>query len=280
MKPWDSVGSADLYRGDCLTFLEEYEGDPFGLTVTSPPYNLGMEYDGVSDRWAYDDWCDWLEQVLRLTRERTIESGRLCLNVPIDTAKFGRQPVYADALFRMLAAGWDYHATIVWNEGNVSGTAYGSWASPSAPNVVSPAEMVIVASNGEYKRPKLDQTILITPAEFKAWRIATWNIPGESAKRIGHPCPYPLKLVDRLLKLYSYQEDLIFDPFVGSGTTSVAASRLGQRSVGVDLSEEYLKLAEKRLRASAFLKATATELVGEVLVDADGNTWRTAPLPA
>lgn len=273
MKPWGSVGSTDLYRGDCLNFLEAYNGDPFSITVSSPPYNLGKEYDEIADRWGYDDWCGWLEQVLRLTRDHTIESGRLCLNVPLDTAKYGLQPVYADVVNLVRAAGWDYHTTIVWNEGNVSGTAYGSWASPSAPNVISPAEMVIVACNGDYKRPKLDKTPMITADEFKLWRIATWNIPGESAKRMGHPCPYPVKLVDRLLKLYSYKEDLVFDPFLGSGTTSVAANNLGQRSIGVDVSEAYLEISKSRLMGAQ--RSTGSE----ARVDAEGNTWVTEPLP-
>lgn len=270
---WDAVGAAQLYRADCLTFLEEYDGPPFGITVSSPPYNLDKQYDTVSDRHGYEDWCQWLEQVLKLTLAQTIMGGRLCLNVPLDTNKYGPRPVYRDVCNLVEAAGWNYRTTVVWNEGNVSGTAFGSWASPSAPNVVSPAEMVIVASNGEWRRGKIG-TSMVTGTEFGLWRIGTWSIPGESAKRMGHPCPYPVKLVERCLKMFAIKEDLVFDPFVGSGTTSVAASMLGMASIGIDVSEAYLKIAEARLLG------TQVSTGSEAILDADGNTWVTEPFIA
>lgn len=233
---------ADLICGDFLKVAGELP--KAHLVVTSPPYNLGKEYGEQCDDSREDYW-EWTEGWLRALWDCTHPCARVCVNIPLDVR--GGQPFYTRFVQVALYCGWRYRTSIVWAEGNISRrTAWGSWRSPSAPNIIAPVEMIVVLYRDQWKLPRKGEAD-ITRDEFMEWTLGLWSFPGESAKRIGHPAPFPVELPKRLIKLLSYRGDTVLDPFCGSGTAIVAACALGRYAIGVEIHEEYLKIARKRL---------------------------------
>ena len=192
---------------------------------------------------------DWLTNVFNWTKS----TGRLCLNVPLDKNKGGQQSVGADITQLAKEVGWKYHSTIIWNEQNISRrTAWGSWLSASAPYVIAPVELILVLYKDIWKRNYKGQSD-ITKDEFMLWTNGVWTFNGESKKRIGHPAPFPQELPYRCIKLFSYIGDLIFDPFLGSGTTTLVAEKLNRNYIGIEIDEVYYNLALERNRHKALL---------------------------
>ncbi len=227
-----------------LTLLHDGSID---LTITSPPYNLDVSYDGYVDALPYDRYLVWVGEWARALLRVSRSGGRLCVNIPLDSNKGGKHAVYADYVRVLGEAGWQYQTTIVWNEQNISRrTAWGSWLSPSAPFVTAPVEMVPVFYKDSWRRPRGTRETDLERDEFLEWTLGTWDFRGENSRKLGHPAPFPLELPRRLIKLYSYRDDVILDPFLGSGTTAVAAKLLGRRCIGIDCSTEYCRLAADR----------------------------------
>ncbi len=229
------------------------------LAVTSPPYNVGIGYKGskYDDEISYDDYLQfskkWIGNVFYWMRP----TGRLCINVGLDKSKHGKKPTCADLTRIALDAGWKYHCTIIWNEGTISKrTAWGSWLSASAPHVIAPVESIIVLYKNEWKRNRKGPST-IQRDEFMEWTNGLWTFGG--AKKNGHPAPFPQELPERCIKLFSYLDDAVLDPFAGSGTTIIAAMKNGRRSIGIELSKEYCNLAERRIRE----EASQTQLLNE-----------------
>ncbi len=224
------------------------------LTITSPPYNLGKLYNGSAegDSMNYKDYPftkKWLSNCYYWTKS----SGRLCVNVSLDKNKNGKQPLSSDITQLAIKAGWKYHATIIWNEGNISRrTAWGSWKSASAPHVIAP-ETIIILYKDQWKRKHPGEND-ITGDEFKDWVKGVWSFGGESAKRIGHEAPFPRELPRRCIKLFSFIGDTIFDPFLGSGTTLIEAIMHRREAIGLELEEKYCALAKKRINKECKVK--------------------------
>ena len=220
----------------------------FDLTITSPPYNVGLDYNGVDDTISYESYLDFTEKWLRNVHKWTADTGRLCLNIPLDKNKQGKRSVGADITTIAKKIGWEYQTTIIWNEGNISrNTAWGSWLSASAPSIIAPVELIVVFSKGAWKRNRKGIST-IHKNEFMDWVKGVWNFNGESAKRVGHPAPFPRELPRRCIKLFSYKEDKILDPFAGSGTTLLEAISQCRRAYGLEIDSEYRKLAIRRIR--------------------------------
>lgn len=224
-----------------------WEDEVFDLTVTSPPYNVNLGYNAQDDGGTYADYLlfmeKWLENVYRWTKPH----GRLCVNIPLDKNKLGKQAVGADVTDIARRVNWRYQTTIIWNEGTISRrTAWGSWMSASAPSIIAPVELIVVFSKGDWKKtPKGESTI--GKEEFMEWTLGMWTFNGESAKRVGHPAPFPLELPKRCIRLFSYKGDAVFDPFAGSGTTLAQAVRDGRRAYGNEIDADYRRLALGRI---------------------------------
>jgi len=221
------------------------------LVVTSPPYNVGMEYGAHEDDSSYGDYLDvaraWMQRCFAWLKD----DGRFCLNVPLDKNKGGQQSVGADLTAIAKAVGFQYHATIVWNEGNISRrTAWGSWMSASAPYVIAPVELIVVLYKQSWKKTSGSKESDITRDEFMAWTNGLWTFGGESAKRVGHPAPFPMELPRRCIKLFSYVGDTVLDPFAGSGTTLMAAAMLGRDAIGIEIDPAYCRLAVERIESA------------------------------
>jgi len=241
-------GQIKLLLNDFLKVdLEELRGR-VNLIVTSPPYNVGMEYGTIDDSIGYEEYLRFTERYLKRFYELLADDGRVCLNIPLDKNKGGIQSVYADVVCLAKKVGLKYQSTIVWNEQNISRrTAWGSWLSASAPYIIAPVEMVVLLYKEDWKRRDRGKTT-ISREEFIEWTNGMWTFPGENRKALGHPAPFPLELPLRCIKLFSYEGDLVLDPFVGSGTTMVACRKLNRRGVGIDINKNYLKLAVKRIK--------------------------------
>lgn len=222
------------------------DDDSVHLIVTSPPYALDVAYHegGDVDAVAWDAFMYlWLREAQRVTAP----NGRLALNVPLDTTAGGYRPTYAVAVAAALRAGWTYRSSIVWRDDTITKTtARGSVDSASAPHIIARVEMIALFSKGPWMRHARAASDLHRD-EWLSWTDGLWDFPGESSGWEGHPAPFPLRLPHQLVKLLSFPGDVVLDPFCGSGTTLLAAMRLGRQAVGYDRSPAYVESTLRRL---------------------------------
>ena len=236
-----------LINGNSLNenlFAEQF----IDLIVTSPPYNVGIEYNSNDDELSYEKYLEFSKKWMTNCYQWSNSQARFLLNIPLDKNKGGHHSVGADLTTIAQKVGWLYHSTIIWNEGNISRrTAWGSWQSASAPYVIAPVELIVVLYKEQWKKTNGTKKSDITKEEFMQWTNGMWVFNGESKKRIGHPAPFPKELPYRAIKLFSYENDLVFDPFTGSGTTLIVAENTHRRSVGVEIDSQYCELAKNRI---------------------------------
>lgn len=245
-----------LLQGDSLQ-EDTFKGEFADLIVTSPPYNVGIEYNSNDDELSYEQYLLFSRKWMRNCYVWANNQARFCLNIPLDKNKGGSKSVGADLTLIAQEVGWKYKSTIIWNEGNISRrTAWGSWKSASAPVVIAPVELIVILYKNEWKKTLGTKISDISSEEFKLWTQGVWTFNGESKRRIGHPAPFPTELPCRCIKLFSYQNDVVFDPFCGSGTTLLVANANERRAVGLEIDTEYCTLAKNRL-----LKEMATCII-------------------
>ena len=236
----------EIYNADIIDFnIGENLVD---LIITSPPYNVDMKYGSSNDELTYKDYLDFSKGWMKSSFEIAKDDCRFCLNIPLDKNKGGHNSVYADLVAVAKEVGWNYFTTIVWNEGNISRrTAWGSWLSASAPYVIAPVEMIAVFYKKQWKKLNKGQSD-ISRDDFMGWTNGLWTFNGESAKRVGHPAPFPIELPKRCIQMFSYVGDVIFDPFLGSGTTLIATALLDRKGIGTDIDKTYCELALSRVK--------------------------------
>jgi len=253
---------ADPFRTGDSRHMDDLPDGSVALVVTSPPYFAGKQYeeeltrDGIPG--SYREYLQLLTDVFAECK-RTLEAGgRIAVNV----ANLGRKPyrslsadvieILQDKLHLLL------RGEIVWRkgEGAAGNCAWGSFRSPANPVLRDVTERVVVASKGRFDRAKsardreradLPHVATLPTDEFMAATLDVWDIPPESARRVHHPAPFPVELPERLIRLYTYERDLVLDPFMGSGSTLVAAARLDRRYVGYDLDPQYAAIARERV---------------------------------
>lgn len=226
-------------------FMLEIPDNSVDLMITSPPYNVSKEYD---DDLSLDEYLELLQKVFLETYRVLVNGGRACVNV----ANVGRKPYIplSDYLSRiMIDIGFNMRGEIIWNKASSASpsTAWGSWKSASNPILRDIHEYILVFSKGDYKKDKRNKENTISRDDFIEWTKSIWTMKAESAKRIGHPAPFPEELPYRLIQLYSYKGDIILDPFMGSGTTALASLKSGRNFIGYEVKEEYVRLAYDRL---------------------------------
>lgn len=219
------------------------------LVVTSPPYNVDIQYGEHVDAIPYDKYVAFTRDWLISCYEWLKPHGRICVNIPFETAKGGKHTVYADYVQLMKQIGYEHYTTAIWTKGNCPRAGWGTWMSPKAPLVMPPAESIIVACKGGWKRDDADgKQSDITKAEFVRWADCVWQMHCENRVRLGHPAPFPIELPRRCIKLFSFIGDTVLDPFLGSGSTMIAAFRHDRNCIGFDIDEKYCNLATRRIK--------------------------------
>lgn len=235
-----------IYNDDILK-IKDIKKESIDLIITSPPYNVDIKYNSHNDKMDYATYIDFTKEWLTKCYELAKEDGRFCLNIPLDKNKDGQQSMCADITTIAKEVGWNYHSTIIWNEGNISKrTAWGSWLSASAPYVIAPVEVIVVLYKKFWKKQHSGKSD-IEKNEFLEWTNGVWSFSGESKKKIGHPTPFPVELPRRCIKLFSYVDDTILDPFLGSGSTLIACLATKRKGIGVDIDKHYCALAKRRI---------------------------------
>jgi len=241
--------------GDSAEVLKKIPDNSVDLVFTSPPYNFGLDYDNHKDGTKWDDYFDKLFEVFRECIRVLKYGGRIVVNV---------QPLFSDYIpIHHIISDFFMKNKLIWrgeilwekNNYNCKYTAWGSWKSPSNPYMKYTWEFLEIFCKGDLKHKGTGEDADITGYEFKKWVYAKWDIaPERNMKDYGHPAMFPEKLVERVLKMFSYENDVILDPFNGVGTTTKVAKQFNRKFLGIDLSEEYCKKAEERLKGVSHQK--------------------------
>jgi site-specific DNA-methyltransferase (adenine-specific) len=228
--------------------MRELPDGSIALMVTSPPYHVGKEYDSGA---SFGEYLGLLERVFAETHRVLEPGGRAVVNV----ANLGRRPyVPLAALVSVMMTerlGYLMRGEVVWRKGRgASGScAWGSWRSAANPTLRDLHEYCLCFSKGRMDRARKGVST-IDRDEFLAATLSVWDIAPESARRVGHPAPFPVALPRRFIQLYTYAGDVVLDPFMGSGSTAVAAVVSGRHFVGYETDPAYVAAAESRLRAA------------------------------
>jgi DNA modification methylase len=258
--------------------MDVIEDGSVALVVTSPPYFAGKKYEEELDREgvpsSYLEYLEMLRGVFAECKRKLEPGGRIAVNV----ANLGRKPYRSLSADVIKILQDDLHlllrGEVIWqkSEGASGSCAWGSFKSAANPVLRDLTERVVIASKGRFDRALstsqreaegLPFENSLSSDEFMAATLDVWEIPPESARRVGHPAPFPVELPERLIRLYTYADDLVLDPFMGSGSALLAAARLGRRYVGYDLDPAYVAIARARVAAS--------EVVAEPLFREDGG---------
>jgi len=250
LKPFlDRIICADAR--DVMASLPEESID---IIVTSPPYNFGLEYDAdhQEDAMQWEAYFETIDTIWRACARVLKPGGRICVNV---------QPLFSDYIpthhvfsRQLTEAGLLWKGEILWEKHNYNCkyTAWGSWKSPSMPYLKYTWEFIEVFCKRSHKKTGDRSDIDISGDEFKKWVYAKWEIaPERNMRKYGHPAMFPEALVERLLKLFSYQGDVVLDPFNGVGTTALVAFKHNRHYIGIDISDEYCNTARRRLGAAS-----------------------------
>lgn len=226
--------------------MEELPDNSVHLMVTSPPYNVGKEYD---ENLTLNEYRAFLKRIWNDVKRVLVPGGRVCINI----ANLGRKPyipLHAFIVEDMLDLGFLMRGEIIWNKASSgsSSTAWGSWLSAKNPTLRDIHEYILVFSKFSFTRANHeDRKPTISRNEFLELTKSVWTFGAESARKIGHPAPFPVELPLRCIKLYTFGNDVVLDPFIGSGTTAIAALMSNRHFVGYEIQESYAKIAEDRI---------------------------------
>ena len=225
--------------------MDELPDNSVHLMVTSPPYNVSKEYD---DDLSLNEYLNLLNTVWRETYRVLVPGGRACVNV----ANLGRKPyipLHTYIIEGMQEIGYLMRGEIIWNKASSASpsTAWGSWLSAANPVLRDIHEYILVFSKETFSRKKENRENTIKKEEFLEWTKSIWSFSAVSARQIGHPAPFPEELPHRLIQLYTFKDDVVLDPFVGSGSSCLSAIKDKRNYVGYDIDSGYVKLAENRI---------------------------------
>ena len=232
---------------DSQNVLQKLPNNCVDLVFTSPPYNFGLDYEDSNDDHNWDAYFKKLFRILDECIRVLKYGGRLIINV---------QPLFSDYIpSHHLISNYCIKKKLIWkgevlwekNNYNCKYTAWGSWKSPSNPYLKYTWEFIEIFCKGEMKKTGEKENIDISADEFKEWVVAKWSVaPERKMKKYDHPAMFPEKLVERVLKLFSYKNDIIIDPFNGAGTTTAIAKKLSRNYIGIDTSKQYCETARSR----------------------------------
>ena len=226
--------------------MEELPDCSVHLMVTSPPYNVGKEYD---DDLTLDEYRAFLRRVMAEVYRVLVPGGRACVNL----ANLGRRPylpLHAFVIQDMLELGFLMRGEIIWDKASSASpsTAWGSRCSPQNPTLRDTHEYILIFCKQTFSRANpFGRRPTISREEFLEFTKSVWRFPAEPATKVGHPAPFPVELPYRLIQLYTFEGEVVLDPFIGSGTTAIAALKTKRIFVGYDINPDYVSLANQRI---------------------------------
>lgn len=226
--------------------MNELPDQSIHIMVTSPPYNVGKEYD---DDLSLEEYLDFLHRVWKEVYRVLVPGGRACINI----ANLGRKPyipLHSFIIQDMHSIGFWMRGEIIWDKGAsaAASTAWGSWCSPANPTLRDVHEYILIFSKASFQRkPHSGGEPTIERDQFLEFTKSVWDFPSESARKIGHPAPFPVELPFRLIQLYTFSGEVVLDPFMGSGQTALAALKAGRHYVGYEIDPTYVQLASQRI---------------------------------
>ncbi|MCX8117378.1 MAG: site-specific DNA-methyltransferase [Desulfobacterota bacterium] len=227
--------------------MEELPDSSVHLMVTSPPYNVGKEYD---ENLTLTEYRAFLKRVWNEVKRVLVPGGRACINI----ANLGRKPyipLHAFVIEDMMDLGFLMRGEIIWNKASSGSpsTAWGSWLSAKNPTLRDIHEYILIFSKGMFSRENIfRRRTTISKEEFLEFTKSVWTFYAEPATKVGHPAPFPVELPYRLIQLYTFEGEVVLDPFMGSGQTAVAAIKTRRHYIGYEINKEYVKLAERRIK--------------------------------
>jgi len=237
-----------IISGDSEIILKDVPSNSIDFMITSPPYNFGMEYSEHDDTFYWENYFNKMGVILAECVRVLKWGGRIALNVqPLFSDYIPTHHIFSNMLMNK---GMIWKGEILWEKNNYNAkyTAWGSWISPASPYLKYTWEFIEVFCKGDLKKEGDKANADLTPDEFKKWTVGKWTIaPERNMKRFNHPAMFPEELAKRAIKLFTYKDDIVLDPFNGVGTTTYVAKTLGRHFIGIDVSDEYCKTAEKRL---------------------------------
>lgn len=238
----------NIYNMDCIDGMKLIEDNSIDLIVTSPPYNVGIDYDSWDDGkpWEeYLDWCkEWLSECYRVLKD----DGRICINhyLCFDT-RFSDRTEFPLFDFRniMTDIGYTVHKIALWDDITCKKfTAWGSWMSPSAPNIMTPYEGILIAYKKQWKKDGSGRNVTLDKETFMEGVSGIWHIGTTQSIT---KCCFPERLPEICIQLLSFEDDLVLDPFSGSGTTAFVAKKLHRRYIGFEISKNYYEASLARM---------------------------------
>ena len=248
---------------DCLEGIKQIDDNSIHLIITSPPYNIGKDYGEYKDDLNYKDYILWLDSIWKLHHKILINGGYMCINIGSCIVSENKRthakqtsireilPSYAHVIVSCLNIGFSFQEHIIWDKiGNTEDNkmVFGSYPFPVSVYSRKVLEHILIFKKGTYRNidgKRIDEN-KISLKEWKEFTNPIWNFNGE--RMYEHCAPFPIELSIRLTKMFSFTNDIVLDPFMGSGTTAVAAKQLNRNFIGFEINEEYVKIANKRLK--------------------------------
>ncbi len=253
-----------LYHGKSEEVIPEIEDNSIDLVITSPPYNVDLGnnkyyknvYDLYKDNKDHESYIKWMKDIFLKISPKLVKGGRICINV--GDGKNGAVPTHSDIMqFMTKELNYIPMSTIIWDKSQIGNRlAWGSFASPSSPCFPSPFEYIMIFAKENKKLQSSGETDL-NNKEFIDWSLGIWNMTAETRmQKIGHPAMFPVTLPYRLIKMLSWKGATVLDPFNGAGTTGVACNMLGRNYIGIELSEKYCEITQKRINDTRGIEET------------------------
>jgi site-specific DNA-methyltransferase (adenine-specific) len=231
-----------IHHGDCREVIRELEDNSIDLVVTSPPYNVGVDYGEYDDKIPMEEYQDMIDELFKVLSWKVKNSGRVCVNVSLKNER-GIVDIPSIVKNKADAFGWNLRFEIIWNKGSSeSSTAWGSWLSPSSPRPIFNHEYIFVFDVGEENK---DSEQTIEKERFMNIVKSVWDVNPETSSP--HPAPFPKEIARRLIELNSYKRDTVLDPFIGSGTTAVVAEEMNRDWIGIDVDKKYIEMSYDRI---------------------------------
>lgn len=245
----NKIPSANINKIFCKSseHMDELPDKSVHLMVTSPPYNVGKDYD---NNLSLKEYRDLLKRVFKETYRVLVPGGRVCVNI----ANLGRKPylpLHSYIIDDMNEIGFLMRGEIIWDKGSSASPsmAWGTWLKANNPVLRDVHEYILIFCKDSFTRQNPQKRrSTISSQDFMEFTKSIWKFSAERARKVGHPAPFPLELPRRLIQLYTFENDVILDPFVGAGTTCLAALEKNRNYVGYDIEKKYCDIAEQRIR--------------------------------